>query len=61
MNTEPSDHDQPMMVMLSPDVADFLRQILDTVSLPVAAPNFAEQAAKIVKAKEQLATGSSDL
>ncbi len=44
----------PAPIALSPSVAAFLLQILNSIQLPVAADNFEEQAAMIVEAKREL-------
>lgn len=46
---------EPLVV--SPVVATFLLQIVNSVQLPAAADNFEEQAALIVQAKKELAGG----
>ncbi len=51
-------HNDPIpvseMIALSPVVASFLAQILNSVQLPASAENFEEQAAIIVQAKREL-------
>lgn len=53
----PLNGSSPPGIILSLDVADYLLQVLNSVQLPVATPDFEAQAAIIVRAKQELQGG----